>query len=104
MAPIAFFEIIFFITAIVPERLSSEFVQEYFTGTSTTIEGVGLAQIAREARRCHTRGFGDKQIYAKHLDVGGDYAYRARGEKHIWNPVGSVHIVTAPTLVTCIFF
>jgi len=67
--------------------LSSEFIQEYFTGTSTTIEGVGLAQIAREARRCHTRGFGDKQIYAKHLDVGGDYAYRARGEKHIWNPI-----------------
>ncbi len=67
--------------------LSSEFIQEYFTGTSTTIEGVGLAQVAREARRCHTRGFGDKQIYAKHLDVGGDYAYRARGEKHIWNPI-----------------
>jgi len=67
--------------------LSSEFIKEYFTGTSTMIEGIGLAQVAREARRCHTRGFGDKQIYAKHLDVGGDYAYRTRGEKHIWNPI-----------------
>ncbi|MEE9328163.1 MAG: glutamate synthase large subunit [Cocleimonas sp.] len=66
--------------------LSSDFIKDYFTGTSTTIEGVGLTEIAREARRCHSRGYGDKKIYAKHLDVGGDYAYRVRGEKHIWNP------------------
>ncbi len=66
--------------------LSSEFVQEYFTGTATTIEGVGLTEIAREQRRCHSRGYGDKLIYKKHLDAGGDYAYRVRGEKHVWTP------------------
>jgi glutamate synthase (NADPH/NADH) large chain len=66
--------------------LSSEFIDKYFKGTSTNIEGVGLAEISREARRCHTRGFGDKQVYKKHLDAGGDYAYRVRGEKHIWTP------------------
>ncbi len=66
--------------------LSSEFIEEYFTGTATTIEGVGLDEIAREARRWHTRGFGDKKVYEKHLDVGGAYAYRVRGEKHVWNP------------------
>ena len=66
--------------------LSSEFVNEYFTGTATTIEGVGLTEIAREARRCHSRGYGDKLIYKKHLDIGGDYAYRVRGEKHVWTP------------------
>ena len=67
--------------------LSSKFIEKYFTGTSTTIEGVGLKEIAIEARRCHSRGYGDKKVYEKHLDVGGDYAYRVRGEKHIWTPV-----------------
>lgn len=66
--------------------LSSEFVDKYFKGTSTTIEGVGLAEISRESRRCHARGYGDKQVYKKQLDAGGDYAYRVRGEKHVWTP------------------
>lgn len=67
--------------------LSSEFIDEFFTGTSTTVEGVGLKEISKEARRCHSRGYGDKKVYEKHLDVGGDYAYRVRGEKHVWTPV-----------------
>ncbi len=66
--------------------LSSEFVDKYFKGTATTIEGVGLEEISRESRRCHMRGYGDKQVYKKHLDAGGDYAYRVRGEKHVWTP------------------
>ena len=66
--------------------LSSSFVEKYFKGTSTTIEGIGLKEISREARRCHQRGYGNKKLYEKHLDVGGDYAYRARGEKHVWTP------------------
>ena len=67
--------------------LSTDFVEKYFTGTSTTIEGVGLKEISREARRCHQRGYGNKKLYEKHLDVGGDYAYRVRGEKHVWTPI-----------------
>ena len=67
--------------------LSTEFVDKYFTGTSTTIEGVGLKEISREARRCHQRGYGNKKLYEKHLDVGGDYAYRVRGENHVWTPI-----------------
>ncbi len=66
--------------------LSTEFVDKYFTGTATTIEGIGLKEISREARRCHQRGYGNKKLYEKHLDVGGDYAYRVRGEKHVWTP------------------
>ena len=30
--------------------------------------------------------FGSAQIYRKHLDVGGDYAFRLRGESHVWTP------------------
>ncbi len=66
--------------------LSSTFVARYFTGTPTTIEGVGLEEIAQEAVRWHRDAFGDAQIYRTHLDVGGDYAYRLRGEDHVWTP------------------
>ena len=66
--------------------LSSAFVDRYFTGTATMIEGIGLDEVAAEAVRWHQDAFGSKQIYRRHLDVGGDYAFRLRGEHHIWTP------------------
>jgi len=66
--------------------LSSEFVDKYFTGTATTIEGIGLAEVAAEAVRWHRNAYGDALIYRRHLDVGGDYAFRIRGEDHVWTP------------------
>ncbi|MEW8432943.1 MAG: glutamate synthase large subunit [Candidatus Thiodiazotropha sp.] len=66
--------------------LSSGFIESYFTGTTTTIEGAGLSEIAAEAVKWHDKAYGDQQIYKKHLDVGGDYAYRLRGEDHNWTP------------------
>ncbi len=66
--------------------LSSEFIGKYFTGTATTIEGVGLAQIAEETVRRHAAGYGDNPIYRNMLDVGGIYGYRIRGEDHAWTP------------------
>ncbi|MFT3724846.1 MAG: glutamate synthase large subunit [Hyphomonadaceae bacterium] len=66
--------------------LSSELIAEYFTGTSTTIEGVGLTEIGEEAVRRHANAFGDNPIYRDLLDVGGDYGYRIRGEDHAWTP------------------
>ncbi len=66
--------------------LSTDFVRRYFTGTHSKIEGVGLTEIAEEAVRWHTQGYGNDHILRKHLDVGGDYAFRLRGEDHVWNP------------------
>ena len=66
--------------------LSSDFVETYFTGTATRIEGVGLREIAEEATRWHTDAFGANPIYEHDLDVGGDYAFRVRGEAHAWTP------------------
>jgi len=65
--------------------LKSEFVRRYFTGTATRIEGVGVDEIAEEAVRRHRMAFGDAPIYRTMLDVGGDYAFRVRGEDHVWN-------------------
>ncbi|MBK1644986.1 glutamate synthase large subunit [Thiocapsa imhoffii] len=66
--------------------LDSRFVQQYFTGTQSKIEGIGLREVAEETVRWHTQAYGREQIYRKHLDVGGDYAYRLRGEDHVWTP------------------
>jgi glutamate synthase (NADPH/NADH) large chain len=64
--------------------LSSEFVQKYFTGTATTIEGVGLREIAQETVRRHRDAFGNSPVLEDVLDIGGDYAVRLRGEAHVW--------------------
>jgi glutamate synthase (NADPH/NADH) large chain len=64
--------------------LSTSFIEKYFTGTATTIEGVGIAEIAAEAVQRHQAAFGDNPIYRDLLDVGGDYALRLRGEDHAW--------------------
>jgi glutamate synthase (NADPH) large chain len=66
--------------------LNTRFVQQYFTGTQSMVEGIGLAEVAEEAVRWHSQAYGREQIYRKHLDVGGDYAYRLRGEDHVWTP------------------
>jgi glutamate synthase (NADPH) large chain len=64
--------------------LSSAFIEQYFTGTATTIEGVGLTEIAEETLRRHAAAYGDNPVYAKMLDVGGIYGLRLRGEEHAW--------------------
>src|SRR6202023_1408847 len=51
----------------------------------TRIEGVGLAEIAEEAVRRHGDAFSDAPVYRTMLDVGGEYAFRVRGEEHVWN-------------------
>ncbi|MDD9878011.1 MAG: glutamate synthase-related protein, partial [Magnetovibrio sp.] len=66
--------------------LSSEFVEQYFTKTATMIEGVGLAEIAKETVRRHAGAFGPDPVLANALDVGGEYAFRLRGEEHVWKP------------------
>jgi glutamate synthase (NADPH/NADH) large chain len=66
--------------------LSSEFIEKFFTGTATTVEGIGLKQIAEESVRRHRDAFGENPIYRNMLDVGGDYAFRLRGEDHAWTP------------------
>ncbi|MGF7153938.1 glutamate synthase large subunit [Novosphingobium gossypii] len=64
--------------------LSTAFVDKYFTGTATTIEGAGLAEIAEETVRRHQAAYGDNPVYKNMLDVGGIYGARVRGEEHAW--------------------
>ena len=66
--------------------LSRAFVDKYFTGTASNVEGIGIFEIAEEAMRQHQKAFGDDPVLRTQLDAGGEYAYRVRGEEHMWTP------------------
>ena len=66
--------------------LQKDFVQKYFRGTPTQVEGIGVFEVAEEAIRNHIAAFGDDPVLATMLDAGGEYAWRARGEEHMWTP------------------
>ncbi len=63
-------------------------VDEYFTGTSSQIGGVGLDVIAEEVRRRHRRAYPDNptELVHRRLEVGGEYAFRREGELHLFTP------------------
>ncbi|MGS1120969.1 glutamate synthase-related protein [Rhodanobacter sp. UC4436_H3] len=64
--------------------LNSELVETYFSGTASTIEGIGLFELAAEALRQHEAAWAHDAGQA--LDGGGEYAWRADGEAHLWTP------------------
>jgi len=66
--------------------LRRAFVDKYFTGTASVIEGIGLFEVAEEAARLHRAAFGADPLLAEGLDAGGEYHYRVRGEEHMWTP------------------
>lgn len=66
--------------------LNKSLVDKYFRGTSSTVEGIGLFEVAEEALRLHNLAFGADPLLANALDTGGEYAFRVRGEDHMWTP------------------
>jgi glutamate synthase (NADPH/NADH) large chain len=66
--------------------LNAAFINKYFTGTVTQIEGIGIDEVAEEALRLHNLAYGNDPVLANALDAGGDYAFRVRGEEHMWTP------------------
>ncbi len=66
--------------------LNSDTVAKYFTGTASRVEGISVFQIAKEAIRMHQAAFSDDPVLATMLDAGGEYAWRVRGEEHMWTP------------------
>jgi len=66
--------------------VNSDTVDKYFTGTPSRVGGIGVFEIAEEAIRMHKAAFGDDPVLATMLDAGGEYAWRVRGEEHMWSP------------------
>jgi glutamate synthase (NADPH/NADH) large chain len=67
--------------------LNKKFVDTYFTGTPSRVEGVGLDVIAEEAIRKHRHAFFPITQFDTELAVGGNYHFRVRGEHHRLNPL-----------------
>ncbi len=61
-------------------------IAKFFTGTASQVEGMGVFEIAEEALRMHRAAFSDDPVLANMLDAGGEYAFRVRGENHMWTP------------------
>lgn len=77
--------------------LDQDFVAQWFPGTASQIGGIGLDIIARETFQRHQRAieYRDQQRHGddlSSLDIGGDYAFRLRGETHIWHPDTVAHL------------
>jgi glutamate synthase (NADPH/NADH) large chain/glutamate synthase (ferredoxin) len=66
--------------------VNSDTISKYFTGTPSRVEGIGIFEIAEEAIRMHTSAFSNDPVLATMLDAGGEYAWRTRGEDHMWSP------------------
>lgn len=78
--------------------LAKEVVDRHFTGTASRVGGVDLKVLAKEALARHRRAYPQTPAdlvetrspsggsYRKLLPVGGVYAWRRDGERHIWNP------------------
>ena len=66
--------------------LESDFTAKYFRGTTSQVGGIGVFEVAEEALRSHHAAFGDDPVLANMLDAGGEYAWRVRGEEHMWTP------------------
>jgi len=66
--------------------LASALVDKYFSGTASNVQGIGVFEVAEEAIRVHEAAFGDNPVLENALDAGGEYAFRVRGEEHMWTP------------------
>ncbi|MFI5560363.1 glutamate synthase large subunit [Amycolatopsis japonica] len=68
--------------------LAQDLLDEYFTGTSSKLGGVGLTVLAEEVATRHRRAYPDNPTDRVHrgLETGGEYAYRREGELHLFTP------------------
>ncbi|HJV53689.1 MAG TPA: glutamate synthase-related protein, partial [Noviherbaspirillum sp.] len=66
--------------------LNKALVDKYFKGTASNVEGIGVFEVAEEALRLHKLAFSVDPVLANALDAGGEYAFRIRGEEHMWTP------------------
>jgi glutamate synthase domain-containing protein 2/glutamate synthase domain-containing protein 1/glutamate synthase domain-containing protein 3 len=65
--------------------LEESFIDQYFTGTTSRIGGIGLEVLALETLRRHRRAYPEIRK-AEKPPVGGYHQWRRYGEHHMWSP------------------
>lgn len=68
--------------------LSQEFVDTYFTGTTSQLGGIGIEVINEEIAARHKSAYPLERATNPHtlLDTGGEYQWRRDGAPHLFNP------------------
>src|SRR6478609_6810619 len=68
--------------------LGQDLVDEYFTGTTSRLGGVGLDVLAAEAAARHHDAYPERpsELAHRELRIGGQYQWRREGEYHVFNP------------------
>jgi glutamate synthase (NADPH) large chain len=66
--------------------LNQEYIDKYFTHTTSRVSGIGIDVIAEEVRLRHERAYGRRPAGVSELDAGGEYQWRRDGEYHLFNP------------------
>lgn len=68
--------------------LAEDLVERHFTGTTSRLGGVGLAELAEETGRRHRAAYPADGIPLAHRDlqIGGEYQWRREGEEHLFDP------------------
>jgi glutamate synthase (NADPH) large chain len=75
--------------------LSEDFINRYFPGTPTRINGVGLSRISKDVELRHKAAYEDVPGKSELLDSGGFIHYRKSSEKHLMSPEAVVSIQNA---------
>jgi glutamate synthase (NADPH) large chain len=76
--------------------INKSVVDQYFTGTVSRIEGMGLDEIAREALAKHQFAFSKQSLPFEDLTTGGVYQWKRKGEFHLFNPQ-TIHLLQQAT-------
>jgi glutamate synthase (NADPH/NADH) large chain len=68
--------------------LSQEFIDTYFTGTTSQLGGIGIEVIAEEIADRHASAYPVDEALNPHvsLETGGEYQWRRQGPPHLFNP------------------
>lgn len=64
--------------------IGDDVIEQYFTGTASQIGGIGLNEIAQEAKMRHMQAF--QTSYDHTLEPGSELQWRKNGEHHAFNP------------------
>ena len=76
--------------------LNQQVVDNYFTGATSRIQGMGLDELAKETLAKHFFAFNKKDIPNNRLPVGGVYQWKRKGEFHLFNPQ-TIHLLQLST-------
>ena len=70
--------------------ISEEVISKYFSGTVSSISGIGLTEISQETMKRHANAVFEMTSHDHTLDSGSELQWRSEGEHHQFNPL-SIH-------------